>query len=200
MERNLSAIKSNLENLILKAPITGQLNSFDHEIGQTKSKGENLGRLDQLDAYLVSALVDQYHLNRLKLGQKAKAIFAGKPYLMEVSKIFPTVVNSQFEIQLVFIDSVLPRNIRRGQNVQVRLELNASKQALLVKRGSFSQSNAGKYVYVVQGDFAYRQVVKLGSQNPDYIEVLEGLSEGDKIISSSYNPFGAAEKIILTDN
>lgn len=198
MERNLEAIRKNLENLEVKAIISGQLNSFDHEIGQTKNRGENLGRIDQLDHYIISAQVDQYYLNRIKLGQLAKADFSGTKYNMEVLKIFPTVVNSQFEIHLAFSDSSLPANIRRGQNIQVRLQLNATKKAVLLPRGSFSQSNQGKFVYVVEGQTAYKRIVKLGSQNPDFIEVIEGISEGEKIITSSYSSFGEAEKIILT--
>ena len=197
MERNLEAIRGNLENLVLRAPISGQLNSFDHEIGQTKAKGENLGRIDRLEGYLVSAQVDQYYLNRMKIGQLAKVSFGGKKHKMQVVKILPTIVNSQFEVQLMFSDSLLPQNIRRGQNVQVRLELSAVKQALLVSRGSFSQSNGGKYVYVVEGGEAFRRQVKLGNQNPEFIEIIEGLSKGEKIITSSYNAFGDAEKIIL---
>jgi HlyD family secretion protein len=198
MERNLDAIRANLENLIVRAPISGQLNSFDHEIGQTKNRGENLGRIDQLEDYLISAQVDQYYLNRIALEQTAKATFSGSTYEMRVDKIFPTIVNSQFEVQLTFVDSLLPANIRRGQNVQLRLELSATKKALLVPRGSFSQSNGGKYVYVLEGNEAYRREVKLGSQNPEFIEIIEGLSEGEQIITSSYSSFGDTEKIILT--
>lgn len=199
MERNLEAIRENLENLELKAPIDGQLNSFDHEIGQTKNRGENLGRIDQLGAFQISALVDQYYLNRMKVGQSAKATFSGKAFPMQVSKIFPTIINSQFETHLEFVDSLLPPNIRRGQNIQLRLELSATKKAIILPRGAFSQSNNGKYVYVVDGDKAYKREVKLGSQNPEYIEVLEGLVEGEEIITSSYNSFGDAETIILTN-
>ena len=133
----------------------------------------------------------------MKIGQLAKVSFGGKKHKMQVVKILPTIVNSQFEVQLMFSDSLLPQNIRRGQNVQVRLELSAVKQALLVSRGSFSQSNGGKYVYVVEGGEAFRRQVKLGNQNPEFIEIIEGLSKGEKSISSSYNAFGDAEKIIL---
>jgi len=199
MERNLEAIRKNLENLELKAPITGQLNSFDHEIGQTKNRGENLGRIDQLEAYQISAMIDQYYLNRMKIGQTAKATFSSKSYPLEVSKIFPTVINSQFETHLLFADSLLPPNIRRGQNIQLRLELSATKKALLIPRGAFSQSNDGKYVYVVNEDKAYKREVRLGSQNPDYIEVVDGLAAGEEIITSNYNAFGDAEIIILSN-
>ncbi len=200
MERNLEAIRKNLENLVVKASIAGQLNSFDHEIGQTKVRGENLGRIDVLDSYHISAQVDQYYLNRMSIGQEAKASFGRNSSKMEVKKIFPTVVNNQFEIHLAFSDSILPRNIRRGQNVQIRLELSATKQSNLVPRGGFSQSNGGQYAFVVVDDIAIKREVKFGSQNPDYIEIKSGLEEGEVIITSSYTPFGEAEKIILTEN
>lgn len=198
MERNLEAIRKNLENLVVKAAIAGQLNSFDHEIGQTKAKGENLGRIDVLGAYQISAFVDQYYLNRINLGQTAKAVFSGKEYELQVNKIFPTIVNNQFEVHLSFKNE-LPQTIRRGQNVQVRLELSAKKMALMVERGSFSQSNQGKYAFVVEEDKAIKREVKFGLQNSDYIEVIEGLAEGETIISSNYNSFGEAEEIILND-
>lgn len=200
MERNLDAIRKNLENLVVKASIAGQLNSFDHEVGQTKSRGENLGRIDVLDGYQISALVDQYYLNRIKVGQTAKSSFGSQQHNMLVKKIFPTVVNSQFEVHLSFADSTLPDNIRRGQGVQVRLELSATKKAKLVPRGGFSQSNQGKYVFVVDGNIASKRKVQFGTQNPEYIEIIEGLEVGETIIKSNYNSFGEADRIILTEN
>lgn len=200
MERNLEAIRMNLENLVIKAPIAGQLNSFDHEIGQTRNPGVNMGRIDVLDAYLVSALVDQYYLNRIKEGQESTVTFGGTPFRVQVTKIFPTVVNSQFEVHLAFENGVMPSNIRRGQNVQLRLELSATKKALIVPRGSFSQTGNGKFVFVLdENNQAHRREVKLGSQNPEYIEIVEGLQEGERIITSSYSAFGDAEVIILTE-
>lgn len=200
MERNLEAIRRNLENLTVKAPIAGQLNSFDHEIGATKVRGENLGRIDQLSGYSVNAQVDQYYLNRLRVGQTAKVAFGNTQHPMTVDKIFPTIVNSQFEVRLAFTDTALPVNIRRGQSVRVRLELSAIQKALLVPRGSFSQSNQGQYVYVVSGNEAQRRTVQFGSQNPEWIEIKSGLEAGETIITSSYHPFGDAERIILTQN
>lgn len=200
MERNLEAIRKNLENLVVKAPISGQLNSFDHEIGQTRSQGENLGRVDVLDAYLVSAQVDQYYLNRLQTGQEASVTIGGAEYRMKVSKVFPTVVDNQFEIHLHFTDTV-PAGIRRGQNLQVKLELSARTRSLMVPRGGFYQSTGGKYVFVLNGaGEAYRREITLGSQNPTYIQVLDGLNEGEQIITSGYDAFGEVERIILTDN
>jgi len=197
MERNLEAIRKNLENLVVKAPIEGQLNSFDHEIGQTKSRGENLGRIDVLDHYLVSARVDQYYLNRVQIGQLANTSISGKDYSMRISKILPTIVNNQFEVHLEF-ENEKPAQIRRGQNVQVKLEISAKIKALMVERGAFYQSTGGKYVFVLNDENeATKREVILGSQNPNYIEVKEGLAEGERVITSSYNAFSEVERVIL---
>lgn len=197
MERNLEAIRQNLENLTVKAPIAGQLNSFDHEIGQTKSMGERLGRVDVPGAYQVSAMVDQYYLNRLQVGQEAGVDVGGKVFRLSVSKVFPTVANNQFEIHLQFLSEV-PENIRRGQNLQVKLELSAKAKAMMVPRGGFYQSTGGKYAFVLnESGEAYKRAITLGSQNPTYIQVLEGLNAGERIITSSYDAFGEAERIVL---
>ncbi|MCT4623863.1 MAG: HlyD family efflux transporter periplasmic adaptor subunit [Schleiferiaceae bacterium] len=197
MERNLEAIKKNLENLTVKAPMDGQLNSFDHDVGQTKSRGENLGRIDATNGFRVSARVDQYYLNRVKVGQVAKVPISGKLYNMTVNKVLPTISNNQFEILLSFQDSVLP-DIRRGQNVQVRLELSAKSKSLMVAKGGFFQSTAGKYVFVLADDVtAIKREVTLGAQNPKFIQVINGLEEGETIITSSYSAFGDAEEILI---
>ncbi len=198
MERNLQAIRKNLENLVVKAPIAGQLNSFDHEIGQTKSRGENLGRVDVLDGFRVSAQVDQYYLSRVKVGQMANAIISGTEYAMKVSKVLPTVVNNQFEVQLQFLTNP-EDNIRRGQNLQIKLELSAKTKALMIPRGAFYQSTGGKYAFVLnESGEAFKRPITLGTQNPTYIQVLDGLDEGEQVITSSYEAFGDVERIVLT--
>lgn len=200
MERNLEAIKKNLENLTVKAPMNGQLNSFDHDIGQTKTRGENLGRIDASNGFRVSARVDQYYLNRVQVGQNAKVPIAGSIYDLTVNKVLPTISNNQFEILLTFNDSLLP-DIRRGQNVQVRLELSAKTQSLMVSKGGFYQSTAGKYVFVLEdNNKAVKRPVTLGAQNPKFIQVIDGLEEGETIITSSYSAFGDAEEILIKNN
>jgi HlyD family secretion protein len=205
MERNLNAILKNLEALAVRAPATGQLNSFDHEIGETKNRGENLGRIDILDGYKISAQVDQYFLNKIQLNQKGSIESGGRNYTVTVSRILPTVVNSQFEIELIFADTnqntnhKTNRNLRRGQNFQVHLALSASKESVLIPRGAFSQSNSGNVIYVLNSDRteAEKRQVTLGTQNPKYIEVLSGLEPGEEVITSSYSVFGNAEKILI---
>jgi HlyD family secretion protein len=197
MERNLEAIRKNLENLTVRAPISGQLNSFDHEIGETKNRGENLGRIDLQGGFLLSALVDQHYLSRVREGLPAILRSDGKDYPMQAEKVFPTVQNNQFEVHLTFKGDV-PGKIRRGQSLQIRLELSAREQALLLPRGAFYQSTGGQYVFVVD-EFgkAWRRNISLGSQNPGYIKVLDGLEEGERVITSAYDAFGEAESLIV---
>lgn len=200
MERNLEAIRKTLDNLTIKAPISGHISQFDHEIGESKNRGETLGRVDVLDSFLIAAPVDQYYLNRVHIGQKAIADLGGRDYGATVSKIFPSVENGQFTVHLKIVGEYAVGNLRRGQNTRVRLELSAKEKALLLKRGGFYQSSSGNYVYVLsENGQAEKRKIKLGSQNPRYFKVLEGLNEGENVITSSYASFGDAELIEITD-
>jgi len=200
MERNLNAIRKTLENLTIKAPISGHISQFDHEIGESKNRGETLGRVDVLDSFLIAAPVDQYYLNRVHIGQKAIADLGGRDYGATVSKIFPSVENGQFTVHLSILGEYTVGNLRRGQNTRVKLELSAKEKALMLKRGGFYQSSSGNYVYVLNDDgHAEKRKIKLGSQNPRYFRVLEGLNEGENVITSSYASFGDAEIIKITD-
>lgn len=201
MERNLDAIRLNLENLIIKAPIAGQISQFDHELGETKNRGENLGRVDVLDAFLISAPIDQYYLNRVYAEQKAKSDLSGRSYATSVSKVFPAVEAGQFEVHLKFDSAEAPENLRRGQNARVKLELSAKEQAVMIKRGGFFQSTGGKFVFVVdENGRAVKRTIELGSQNPEYIKVISGLEEGEKVITSSYDDFGDTEIIYIIND
>lgn len=196
MERNLAAIRSNLENLTVKAPVAGQLTSFEAEIGESKMKGENLGRIDVLDGYVIKALVDEHYLSRVKPGQQARFRLGSDNYKLQVSKVLPEVRNNQFVVEFEFRDSV-PANIRRGQSLPIRLSLSNSVEAVLVPRGAFFSSSGGKWVYVINGNEAHRRQVQMGRQNPGYIEVLSGLEPGEEIITSSYDTYSDYEELRL---
>ena len=200
MERNLAAIRSNLENLTVKAPIAGQLTSFDAEIGESKMKGENLGRIDVLDVYVVKALVDEHYLSRVKPGQPATFTSNGEKYHLQVSKVLPEVQNNQFSVEFEFVDSI-PARIRRGQSLGLRLALSSSVEAVVVPRGAFYSSTGGNWVYVVSpgGADAYKRKISTGRQNPDYLEVLEGLQPGEKVITSSYDTYSDYETIVIEE-
>jgi HlyD family secretion protein len=171
------------------------MSQFSHEIGETKQKGESLGRIDVLDSFLVSAPVDQFYLNRVSVGQEAFADLNGAEYGLEVFKIFPAVENGQFEIHLRFTEAEIP-NPRRGQNVRVRLSLSATEQALKIPKGGFYGSTGGRFVYVLSEEgVAVKREIELGAQNPEFYKVVSGLEEGEQVILSSYESFGDSETI-----
>lgn len=197
MERNLEAIRRNLENLTIKAPISGQLTGFNHYLGETKQRGENLGQVDQLSGFMMRCNVDEFYLGRVQNGQLGSFDFNGAAHQLEVQKVLPQVSNGQFQIEMHFSDSV-PSGIRRGQSRQIRLALSEAKPALMVPRGGFYQSTGGAWVFLVQEDgTAIKHPVEMGRQNSNYVEILAGLNPGDQIITNSYSPYGEAELLLI---
>ncbi|WP_421918310.1 efflux RND transporter periplasmic adaptor subunit [Marinifilum sp.] len=198
MEDNLDLVREKLQNLNVKAPVSGQLGSLNAELGESISKGQRLGQVNILDNYKINAMVDELYIARLNKGLNANFKFNGKEYLLIVSKVYPEVRNGQFEIDLKFV-SELPKGIRTGQTFRTKIELGEPREALLVPRGGFFQSTGGQWIFVVDasGEFAVRRQIKLGNQNPKYYEVLEGLQTGEKVITNSYELYGDAEKLLL---
>lgn len=197
MERNLQAIRENLENLTVKAPIAGELTGFNHFLGQTKQRGENLGQIDVMSGFLVRCQVDEFYLARIVEGQKASFPFNGQTHFLTISKILPQVTNGQFVVEMTF-DGEIPASLTRGQTLQIRLSLSDKTNAVVVDRGGFYQSTGGKWVFVLDhNNTAVKRPVELGRQNSDYIEVLSGLEPGESIIINSYSNYGDAEKLEL---
>ena len=197
MHRNLEAIRANLEQLVVKAPASGQLNSFSHELGSQFQKGQNLGRIDDLASFKVKAQIDQYYLSRISNGQKASFEFGRQPYVMSISKVSSTVANGQFEIELLFGNEKPPQLIR-GQQFQMQLSMSAATQSLQVPKGAFYQSTGGQWVYVLDdAGKAYKRSVRFGRQNLGFIEVLDGLEKNEKILLSSYDSFKEYDEIII---
>ena len=195
MERNLEAIRDNLENLTIKAPTDGQLTGFNHYLGETKQKGELLGQVDVSDGFLVRCGIDEYYINRVREGQVGTFQFGGQTHELVIAKVLPQVANGQFQVEMHFPDSI-PKGSRRGQTLQIRLSLSSEIEALIVRRGGFYQSTGGNWVFVLTDDHtAVRKEVKLGRQNTDFVEVLDGLAPGDRIITNSYTPYGEAERL-----
>lgn len=201
MERNLKAIRENLENLEVKAPLTGQLTSFEPEIGQSINRGENIGRIEDLSSFILTANVDEHYLARVREGQSAFYELNGYRWNLQVSKVYPQVRNNQFTVEFEYSDSI-PNSLRTGQGVNVRLSLNESANALLVPRGAFFSSTGGRWVFVLneEGTKAYRKEVRFGRQNPDFIEVISGLAAGEQIIISSYENYKEHEELELKMN
>ncbi len=197
MERNLSIIKKKLENLSITAPKSGQLNSFNLELGQSLTRNQTIGRIDDPDNYIIQANIDQHYLPRISEGQPAFIKSGNLRYTMTVNKVFPTITQGQFRIDLAFKDDSLPGNLRRGQTFQVFIEGGALKQSVMIPRGSFYQSSGGQFVYVLDttSGVAAKRTVQLGAQNPDYYEVKSGLTVGEYVITSSYDAYKTHEEI-----
>lgn len=198
LQMNLELIRENIEKLTLKAPISGQLTFLDAEIGQSKSPGNQLGQIDALDGFKVSAAIDEYYIARITTGLEAAAEIDGKNYKMVIMKVFPGVKDGKFQVYLDFSGDV-PPGLRRGQTLQIKLKLSERTKALLLPRGGFYQKTGGQWVYILNGTgkSAVKRSVSLGRQNPEYYEVLGGLKEGDRVITSSYDNFGDVDKLVI---
>ncbi len=199
MQNNLEVVKQKLENLTLTAPIAGQLTSLNAEnVGELKSPGERLGQIDVLEGFKVRAGIDEHYLPRINLGQTGEFDFAGSTYELITKKVFPEIRDGRFDVDLEFVGDE-PAGIRRGQTVHIRLELGDLTEAVLLPRGGFYQKTGGQWVYVVDesGSMASKRPIKLGRQNPQVFEVLEGLEPGERVVTSSYDTFGDNDKLVL---
>ncbi len=197
-EQALKIMRQKVEDLIVRAPIDGQLTSLDAEIGQSKNKGERLGQLDITTGFKVRIDIDEHYISRIYNGLNGEFSFSGKNYKLVIQKVYSQVKAGKFQVDMVFVGE-LPEDIRRGQTLQIRLTLSDETQALLVSRGGFYQQTGGNWVFKLNedGSVAYKVDVQLGRQNPDYYEVLEGLQVGDKIITSSYDNYMNTQELIL---
>jgi HlyD family secretion protein len=194
----LRIMRKKVQDLIVRAPIDGQLTSLNAEIGENKNKGERLGQLDVITGFKVRAEIDEHYISRVYTGLSATFTLSGKDYKLVVQKVFSQVKNGKFMVDFKFMDAV-PKEIRRGQTLQIRLALSSETQALLIARGGFYQQSGGNWVFKLNqdGSVAYRVDIQLGRQNPDYYEVLTGLVAGDKIITSSYDNYLTTQELIL---
>ena len=198
MQQNFKIVRENYENLVQRAPISGQLSQLNAEIGELKSPGERLGQVDVLDGYKVRAAIDEFYISRIAIGQTGESEISGVKTKLIVSRVFPEVRDGRFEIDLQF-EGAAPAGIRRGQTIQVRLALGELSEAVMIARGGFYQTTGGNWIYVVNesGDIAHKRKIRLGRQNPRMYEVLEGLEPGEQVITSSYDSFGDFEKLNL---
>lgn len=194
----LELMRQKVQDLIVRAPVDGQLTSLDAEIGQTKNEGERLGQIDVLSGYKVRVDIDEHYISRIYPGQQGTFTFDGKEYTLEIKKVYTQVVNGRFQVDMVFVGDV-PEDIRRGQTLQIRLALSQEKEALLIPKGGFFQDTGGNWIFKLSedGNTAYRTDIQLGSQNTEYYEVLEGLQPGDRVVTSSYDNYGEVEELVL---
>ncbi|EMR02748.1 efflux RND transporter periplasmic adaptor subunit [Cesiribacter andamanensis] len=198
MQNTLALMRRKVEDLIVRAPIDGQLTSLDAEIGESKNKGSRLGQIDVMSGFKVQVEVDEHYISRVFIGQQAEASFAGKKHALTIKKVYSQVRNGRFQVDMEFVEGA-PEGIRRGQTLQIRLALSDETQAVLLAKGGFYQQTGGNWVFKVSedGSTAYRVDVQLGRQNPEYYEVLSGLQPGDKVVTSSYENWGDMQELVL---
>lgn len=196
----LDLMRRKVADLVVKAPIAGQITSLDAEIGQSKNKGDRLGQIDVLSGFKVRADIDEHYISRIYAGQKGSFTMNNKQFELVIKKVFTQVSGGRFQVDMQFADSV-PQGIRRGQSLQMRLALSDEKQAVLIPKGGFFQQTGGNWIFKVSedGSTAYKVDISLGSQNTEYYEVLNGLSPGDKVITSSYDNYGDVKELVLKE-
>ena len=198
MQLNMELIRQRVDNLKVKAPIDGEVGMLDVVLGQSLQQGANIGQVNDLTTYKVQAQVDEHYIDRVTTGLVASFERQGAEYEMQLRKVYPEVRNGQFKADFRFVGDA-PENIRSGQTYYLNLQLGEAAEAILIPRGSFYQVTGGRWIYVIDasGEKAYRREIRIGRQNPQYYEVIEGLQPGEKVITSSYDNFGENEVLIL---
>lgn len=197
MNASLNGVGQILNNLVIKAPIAGQLAMEQIEVGQAINSGERYGQIDVQDEFKVRVPIDELYLPRIGRGLKGKFTLSSIDHELEITKIYPTITSGRFEVDMAFTGES-PKGIRRGQSVRIRLQLSDSEQSLLLPTGGFFKDTGGNWVFVINADGnAEKRNIRLGNKNPEYYEVLEGLVEGEKVIISGYENFGKNEILDL---
>jgi HlyD family secretion protein len=198
MRRNLEMVKDRVKNLNVAAPVDGELGLLTPEIGQNINRGENMGQINVLTSYKVTAQIDEHYIDRVRTQLDGTLDRQGHKYNLTVRRVYPEVRNGTFKIDMVFRDT-MPDNIRTGQTYYISLQLGQPKVSVLVPIGGFFQETGGQWIFVVDPteSYATKRDITIGRKNPRYYEVLEGLEPGEKVIVSGYETFGKNDKLIL---
>jgi len=200
LESNLAISQGSLDKLIIRAPSSGQLTFLDAQVGESKSNGQRLGQVDLIEQYKVTAQVDEFYVSRVAKGQTASFELNQQSHQIEVAKVYPGINNGTFKVDFSISDKAIAKKLRLGQSVQLKFNLSSSESKLQIANGGFMQNTAGSWVFVVDasGKQASKRTVRLGRKNPQSIEVLSGLSKGERVITSSYASFADAEQLSLS--
>lgn len=198
MTESLEGVSKILDNLIIRAPIDGQLTRPQLDVGQSVNPGQRLGQVDVVGSYKVRVEIDEIYLPRITEGLKGTTSFANNNYELAITYVYPNVTNGRFPVDMNFVGET-PQGIRRGLSLRLRIELGQSSEELLLPVGGFYKDTGGNWVYVLEadGNRAVKRSVKLGRKNTEHFEVIEGLQPGDRVITSSYENFGNNEVLIL---
>ncbi|HKK43573.1 MAG TPA: HlyD family efflux transporter periplasmic adaptor subunit, partial [Bacteroidales bacterium] len=198
MRKNLAMVRERVKNLNVTAPVDGELGLLTPELGQSIARGENMGQVNVLTSYKVTAQIDEHYIDRVRAQLNGTLDRQGKNYNLTVRRVYPEVRNGTFKIDMVFRDT-MPDNIRTGQTYYISLQLGQPKTSVLVPIGGFFQETGGQWIYVLDptGSYATKRDISIGRKNPKYYEVLSGLKPGEQVIVSGYETFGKNDKLIL---
>ena len=198
MQLNMSMIRRRKSNLIVKAPIDGELGLLDVVLGQSIAAGTKIGQINSVGLYKVEAQIDEHYIDRVVAGLEATFERQGETYSTVIRKVYPEVRDGKFKADFKF-DGEQPDNIRAGQTYYLNLQLGQPEEAVIIPRGTFYQKTGGKWIYVVNkdGNKAVKREIRIGRQNPQYYEVLEGLEPGEKVITSGYETYGDSDVLVF---
>ncbi len=198
MQLNMSMIRRRKSNLIVKAPIDGELGLLDVVLGQSIAAGTKIGQINSVGLYKVEAQIDEHYIDRVVAGLEATFERQGETYSTVIRKVYPEVRDGKFKADFKF-DGEQPDNIRSGQTYYLNLQLGQPEEAIIIPRGTFYQKTGGKWIYVVNkdGTKAVKREIRIGRQNPQYYEVLEGLEPGEKVITSGYDNYGDSDVLVF---
>ncbi|MBQ3844493.1 MAG: efflux RND transporter periplasmic adaptor subunit [Bacteroidales bacterium] len=198
MRQNMMMIRKRKDNLTIKAPIDGELGLLDVTLGQSVAAGSKIGQINNLDSYKIEAQIDEHYIDRVSAGLDATFERQSERYQAQIRKVYPEVRDGKFKADFKFVGQQ-PENIRSGQTYYLNLQLGQPVEAILIPRGAFYQKTGGKWIYVVSADGtkAVRRDIRIGRQNPQYYEVIEGLEAGEKVITSSYDNFGESDVLVF---
>ena len=198
MRQNMMMIRKRKDNLTIKAPIDGELGLLDVTLGQSVAAGSKIGQINNLDSYKIEAQIDEHYIDRVTAGLDATFERQSERYQAQIRKVYPEVRDGKFKADFKFVGQQ-PENIRSGQTYYLNLQLGQPVEAILIPRGAFYQKTGGKWIYVVSADGskAVRRDIRIGRQNPQYYEVIEGLEAGERVITSSYDNFGDSDMLVF---
>ena len=198
MQLNMSMIRKRKSNLIVKASIDGELGLLDVVLGQSIAAGTKIGQINSIGLYKVEAQIDEHYIDRVVAGLEATFERQGETYSTVIRKVYPEVRDGKFKADFKF-DGEQPDNIRSGQTYYLNLQLGQPEETVIIPRGTFYQKTGGKWIYVVnkEGTKAVKREIRIGRQNPQYYEVLEGLEPGERVITSGYDTYGDSDVLVF---
>jgi HlyD family secretion protein len=200
LNQSMELLARIVKSLELRAPIDGYLSTIDAQVGQSVGRGQRIGQIDLLDRLKVRVKIDQYYISRVAIGTPGRVDVDGRSWDVKVQKVYPEVKESAFQADVVFADAA-PESLKRGQTLTIELTFGTPSQSLTVTKGGFYQETSGRWVYLISGDgrSARKTPVRLGRQNPREVEVLDGLREGERIITSGYEAFNGVDELRFTE-